>query len=72
MGRRAEADMEPQPCRNCGAPVKWVRKAGGWVHTRPLAAFKLSRRERADILADPPHAGHELHRQTVIHPAQPE
>lgn len=59
------------PCRWCGQPVKHVKAAGGWLHALPLAEFKISRRELQDILEDPPRAQEPLHRQTVIHPAQP-
>jgi len=60
------------PCRWCGAPVTFKGKSGGWLHTAPLAEFRISRRELQDILADPPRPGLELHRQSHIHPAQPE
>jgi hypothetical protein len=60
-------------CVHCGKPVKWVRTAGGWLHAAPLGEFRISRREADDVHADPPRRGHQpLHRQTVIHPAQPE
>jgi hypothetical protein len=59
-------------CAHCGAPIRFVRAAGGWLHSRPLAEFIVSRREVQDIAADPPPKGFVLHRQTYIHPAQPE
>jgi hypothetical protein len=62
---------EGLPCRYCGAPVRFVRLAGGWVHTRPLAEFRISQREASDIRNDPPPARRELNRQPHIHPAQP-
>lgn len=59
-------------CRHCGAPIHHVREAGGWLHAEPLGRFRLSRRELQDVLTDPPRAHAPLHRQTLIHPAQPE
>jgi hypothetical protein len=60
-----------RPCRWCGQPVRNVKEAGGWLHSLPLAEFVISRREAQDIHHDPPRAAEVLHRQTVIHPAQP-
>ena len=58
-------------CAHCGAPVRYVKKAGGYLHTEPLAALRVSRREADDIRRDPPPAKHVLTRQTYIHPAEP-
>ena len=58
-------------CRHCGAEIHYVRKAGGWLHVAPLSQLRVSRAEQQDVLYDPPRAGAELHRQTVLHPAQP-
>ena len=58
-------------CAFCGAPIRYVRPAGGYLHTQPLADFVLSRREAQDIHQDPPRAKEPLHRQTLIHPATP-
>ena len=59
-------------CAHCGTPVKFVRALGGHVHDVPLGAYPLSRRELQDVLADPIPPGHRvIHRQTVLHPAQP-
>ena len=59
-------------CAYCGAPVKKVAAVGGWVHTQPLAALRVTRWEASDIRNDPPRAGQELNRQTHLHPAEPE
>lgn len=59
-------------CRYCGGPIKSSRKAGGWLHAAPLAAMRVSHNEYRDVIADPPRKGQPLHRQTVLHPAQPE
>lgn len=58
-------------CAHCGAPIRYVREAGGWLHSLPLGEFRLSRRELQDILADPPPRSAVLNRQTYIHPAEP-
>lgn len=58
-------------CAHCGAPIKYAKRAGGYLHSEPLASFRISRREAADIHADPPRPKRVLHRQTRIHPAQP-
>lgn len=54
-------------CAYCGAPIHFVRKAGGWLHSQPLAELRVDRWERQDVLSDPPRAGEELHRRTVLH-----
>lgn len=58
-------------CRWCGAPIRYVREAGGYLHVAPLGDFRISRREADDIHADPPRYKQVLHRQALIHPAQP-
>lgn len=58
-------------CAHCGAPIRFVRPAGGYLHSLPLGEFRLSHRELQDILADPPPPHHVLTRQTYIHPAEP-
>ena len=58
-------------CAHCGAPIRYVKEAGGYLHSLPLADFRISRREVQDILADPIPPKAPLHRQTVIHPATP-
>lgn len=63
--------MDRDFCRYCGAPVAFHPTAKGWVHTRPLAEFRLSHRELDAVLADPPPPGQPLIRKTHIHPAQP-
>jgi hypothetical protein len=64
-------DHKPHPCKWCGAPVHFNRYARGYVHTEPLALLRVSRREADDVHADPPRYQQWLHRQTVLHPAQP-
>ncbi len=59
-------------CRHCGAPIHFVREAGGWLHASPLAFLRVSHSEATDIHANPPHKDEVLHRQTFLHPAQPE
>ena len=59
-------------CRHCGADIKYIRTVKGWLHAGPLAELRVSRRELQDVLADRPQFHRELHRQTVLHPAQPE
>lgn len=58
-------------CRWCGGQIVYRKRAGGWLHAAPLTALRVSHSEYRDIAADPPHARLPLHRQTVLHPAQP-
>ncbi len=58
-------------CAHCGHPIHYVKEAGGYLHSLPLADFRISSREADDIRHDPPRSGQVLHRQTLIHPAQP-
>jgi hypothetical protein len=58
-------------CAHCGALIRFNSLARGWLHAAPLGRLRISRREQQDIYSDPPLKGRELHRQTVLHPAQP-
>ena len=58
-------------CAHCGAPIRYMPEAGGFLHSRPLEDFLVSRREADDIHRDPPRPKQVLHRQTYIHPAEP-
>lgn len=58
-------------CAHCGAPIRYSRPVGGYLHAEPLADLRVSRREADDIRRDPPGPKFWKRRQTYLHPASP-
>lgn len=60
-------------CRECGAPIRFVREAGGYLHTEPLALMRVSHYEAADVMAAPPDRFKQRgNARSLLHPATPE